>query len=140
MITILAGELGVFSADGQLLQKLSENMSFGERALRIEENLKNTIVALKPTVTCELTRNDFQEQVFHLEHGDRVHRRNYLDESEHLQHLDKDSLNDINLYLIPQCLNIGETIYEIGADSDKIYILKSGTAAVYSLIELEEHN
>ena len=45
MVVVLIGELGVYNASNDLLNTLPENMSFGERALRIEEPQKTTIVA-----------------------------------------------------------------------------------------------
>lgn len=45
MVIVLLGELGVYNEDDVLLNTLQENMGFGERALRIEELQKTTLVA-----------------------------------------------------------------------------------------------
>lgn len=68
MIVVLIGELGVYEDGKRLTHRLTENMSYGERALRIREPWKTTLVAQRVTVCLSLSRDDFQEQVFHLEH------------------------------------------------------------------------
>jgi signal-transduction protein with cAMP-binding, CBS, and nucleotidyltransferase domain len=56
MVLVLIGELGVYNQDNDLMQTLSENQSFGERALRIEETNKINLVAQKVTVCLSLSR------------------------------------------------------------------------------------
>jgi signal-transduction protein with cAMP-binding, CBS, and nucleotidyltransferase domain len=61
MVLVLIGELGVYNQDNELMQTLSENMTFGERALRIEETCKINLVAQKVSVCLSLSRQDFEE-------------------------------------------------------------------------------
>jgi len=78
MYVVLIGEAGVYEKDGELLTKLTENRTIGERALRVDETTKYTVVAHKVSVCLSLKRFDFQKQVFHLEHELRIDRFNYF--------------------------------------------------------------
>jgi signal-transduction protein with cAMP-binding, CBS, and nucleotidyltransferase domain len=78
MYVVLIGEAGVYESEGELLNVLTENRSIGERALRVDELTKYTVVAQKVSVCLSLQRLDFQKQVFHLEHELRISRFNYI--------------------------------------------------------------
>ena len=77
MIIVLTGKAGVYK-DGELMSELNENMSFGERSLRISELRKADLVAHTVTCVLVLTRDEFNEQVFHLEHQAKQQRQLYI--------------------------------------------------------------
>ena len=60
MFVFLIGEAGVYdNDDDQPVHLLTENMSFGERSLRVDEKIKQTVVAHKVCVCLSLNRHDF---------------------------------------------------------------------------------
>lgn len=64
----------------------------------------------------------------------------YLSRLPFINRIDPEKIADLNYYLINQCLGPGEVVYEMGSEPDKVYLLKSGVVAMYSIIELEETN
>lgn len=61
MLIVLFGSLGVFDDDANLIQHVHPNQAYGERAIRISEPRKHTVVAMEVTVLVELYRDDFSE-------------------------------------------------------------------------------
>ena len=70
MFVILVGEVGVYHDDAAKICscKLNENKTFGDRALQNDDVRNATVKALKVTVCLTLSKGDFFEQVFHIEH------------------------------------------------------------------------
>jgi len=76
MYVILLGEVGVYFDDElqNCVVSLGENKVFGERSLQNSEERTANIVAHKVTVCLVLSKSDFNEQVFHIEHLQKVYR------------------------------------------------------------------
>ena len=81
MFVVLVGEVGVYFDDAMKIcsVKLNENKTFGDRALQNEEVRSATIKAHKVTVCLTLSKIDFFEQVFHIEHLQKLKRLSYLE-------------------------------------------------------------
>lgn len=80
MFVILVGEVGVYFDDDlkHCIVELNENKTFGDRSLQNEEVRSAHIVAHKVTVCLVLSKTDFYEQVFHIEHLQKMKRLSYL--------------------------------------------------------------
>jgi len=114
MYVVLIGEAGVYEREDELLTKLTENRTIGERALRVDEITKYTVVAHKVSVCLSLQRLDFQKQVFHLEHELRIDRFNYFMQLPITQGMEMNEVSDLIGFFITNHYAPTEVIYDIG--------------------------
>ena len=80
MFVIMIGSVGVYM-DNELdncVVELKANSTFGERSLQTTDRRSANVIAHKATVCLVLSKDDFYNQVFHIEHLQTIRRLNYL--------------------------------------------------------------
>ncbi len=107
--------------------KITENHSFGEEALKFEPPVRSeSAIAHKVTVCLVLSNNDYNEQVYYIEHKKKLRRLEYIQKLEIFKSWNRERASDFNLILEEKNFNVGEKIYETGSSPDYIYILTGG--------------
>ena len=80
LIVVMVGEVGVYVDDmlQQCVAVLTENKTYGERSVQQPEVRQVNLLAHRVTVCLTLKKTDFQNQVFHMEHMQKIKRLDYL--------------------------------------------------------------
>ena len=97
-------------------------------------------MAHKVTVCLVLSKADFIEQVFHIEHLQKMKRLSYIDKLPVFKRWSLESVKQLNVQLSQQKYQAGDVIYEIGSKPEVMYILMSGKLAQETEVEIEETN
>ena len=87
-----------------------------------------------------LKRVDFQNQVFHVEHMQKMKRLEYLNQIPLFKTWAPEIIKQLNSNFCQQKYHTGEVVYDIGASPDLFYILLSGNLILETEIITDEQN
>lgn len=146
MYVLLFGEVGLFA--GEILggakpsHKIRENGTFGEKALDSMEPRAYTSIALKPTTCLVLTKEDYAEKVFYLEHQKKQERLEYLRTKQPVltSGWTEQKCRDLNAMMTQQTFCVGDTIYKMGDSPDYFYILLKGALSMTTVVRMTDVN
>ena len=87
-----------------------------------------------------LRRQDFLDHTFLFEHNQKSMRKNYIKTLPFTQGWNIEKLTYFNTELSQYSVMPGEVIFDIGAKTEMLYLVRSGELQIESEVEIEEQN
>lgn len=95
---------------------------------------------MQQTLCFEFDRTEFLDRVYHFQHKLKNKRMQYIETLPFTYEWSHEKKAYFNTEVGQISLQANEVLYDIGAETDMLYIVKSGCLSVHAIVELSEQN
>lgn len=140
LYVIYSGKVNVYTDSHKVQCVLSEKAVVGELALDSAKPRNATIIAADPVIAFGLNRESYDAILLTIKKQEKIQSSAFLGKISFFQDWSYLKIQNLAHYLLTQTFEPGETIYDIGKNSDTFYILLNGAVEILAFANLIRNN